>query len=49
MNRNVVAIVLIIIAIALIWVFAWPRMKPYFAPPLAPSEQTTGTPGMPMI
>jgi hypothetical protein len=30
MNRNVVAIILIIAAAALLGVYAWPRLKPYF-------------------
>ncbi|MGI8907444.1 MAG: hypothetical protein ACR2IE_13245 [Candidatus Sumerlaeaceae bacterium] len=45
MNRNVVGAVLIIAALALIYFFAWPRLKPYITTP-APAPggaETTGT------
>lgn len=42
MNRNVVGAILIIAALALIFFFAWPRMKPYFAPAPPPPA---GVPG----
>ena len=45
MNKNVMGIILIVVALALIYFFAWPRMKPYISPPAAPAdtEMTTGT------
>jgi hypothetical protein len=46
MNRNVVGAILIVAALALIYFFAWPRMKPYLstpAPPPGAAGQTTGT------
>ena len=36
MNRNVVGIILIVIAIIAVAFFAWPRLKPYFSTPTAP-------------
>jgi hypothetical protein len=43
-NKNVVGIVLIVLAVALLYIYAWPKMKPYLsAPPPAPpgAEMTT--------
>ncbi len=42
MNRNVVGAILIIAALALIYFFAWPRLKPYMAP--APPPPPAGAP-----
>ena len=42
MNRNVVAIILIIAAAALLGVYAWPKLKPYVSSPEAPPA---GAPG----
>ena len=45
MNKNVMGIILIVVALALIYFFAWPKMKPYVSPPAGPAgvEMTTGT------
>jgi hypothetical protein len=45
MNKNVVGIILIIIALALVWFYGWPKMKPYISPPEVPTNTgpTTGT------
>ncbi|MGC8741277.1 MAG: hypothetical protein ACP5QZ_01255 [Candidatus Sumerlaeaceae bacterium] len=37
MNRNVVGIILIIVAAALVGLYAWPKLKPYFSTPAAPA------------
>ena len=45
MNKNVMGIILIVVALALIYFFAWPKMKPYMSPPAGPAdtEMTTAT------
>lgn len=42
MNRGVVAGVLIVAALALVYFFAWPKLKPYVTSPAAPAA---GKPG----
>lgn len=41
MNRNVVAVILILAAVVLIGVYAWPKLKPYLGGP----EGEPGVPG----
>lgn len=43
MNKNVMGIVFIILAAALLAFYAWPKMKPYVSAPPAgePTEMTT--------
>ena len=45
MNRNVVGAILIIAALAIIYFFAWPKLKPYMTTPAPPpgAAETTGT------
>ena len=45
MNKNVTGIILIVVALVIIFIYAWPKMKPYISPPAAPAdtEMTTGT------
>jgi hypothetical protein len=44
MNRNVVGAILIVLALALIYFFAWPKLKPYVSTPApGPATETTGT------
>lgn len=36
MNKNLVGVILIVLAIVLVGFYAWPKLKPYFATPAAP-------------
>lgn len=43
MNKNVVGVVLIVIAIAAFGFYGWPRLKPYVtSPPAQPAEAGAG-------
>jgi hypothetical protein len=48
MNKNVVGIVLIVLAIVIGYIYAWPKMQPYFSspPPPKPGDQVTTMPMM---
>lgn len=44
MNKNLVGIILIIVAVVLVGLYAWPKLKPYFvtpAPEPGAGEMTT--------
>ncbi|MCX7019496.1 MAG: hypothetical protein WCK47_08875 [bacterium] len=47
MKNPVLGIVLIVVAIALIYFYAWPKLKPYISPDM-PSPPGAGGPGMMM-
>jgi hypothetical protein len=43
MNKNVVGIILIILAVVLVGLYAWPKLKPYFSTPAGPGGPAEGT------
>ncbi len=45
MNKNATGIILIVVALVIIFIYAWPKMKPYVNQPAAPAgtEMTTGS------
>jgi hypothetical protein len=46
MNKNVVGIILIVLAVVLVGLYAWPKLKPYFGTPTAPAGQEMTTMGL---
>ena len=46
MNKNIVGIVLIIVAAALVYFFAWPKLQPYMNTGGDAGEMTTSPVGM---
>jgi len=47
MNKNIVGIILIILALVAVWLYGWPKMQPYLNTGGGEVEQTTGP--QPMI
>lgn len=47
MNKNIVGIILIVLAIALVWFYGWPKLQPYLNTGGGDVDMTTAP--MPMI
>ncbi len=43
MNKNVVGVILIVLALVIGYLYAWPKMKNYVSPPAAPAGGTEMT------
>jgi 4-hydroxybenzoate polyprenyltransferase len=45
MNKNVVGVILIVLALVIGYIYAWPKMKNYISPPAAPASEPGMTTG----
>ncbi|MBX7246899.1 MAG: hypothetical protein K1X53_15490 [Candidatus Sumerlaeaceae bacterium] len=46
MNKNVVGVILIVLALALVGLYGWPKLKPYVTSPVAPAPGAGAADGM---
>lgn len=48
MNKNVVGVILIVVALVLVFFYGWPKLKPYLvSPPPPPAGGVMGPDGAP--